>query len=221
MPVFEQLDVYDDAIPRLGALNMALDEALLESITRPSLRFYRWDHPAVSFGYFGRFQDVAEHVTQRDLVRRWTGGGIVFHGEDLTYTLVIPASLKHLHTSSKAVYASVHAALRDLLLLRGCRAQLATDESPPISDACFSRPVVADVIVNGRKIAGAAHRRTRTGLLHQGSIQAIDFSGDFAAAFARALSQRCEDRTFASTLLDRANHIAESKYAKEDWLQRR
>lgn len=221
MPVFDQLDVYHDPTPRSAALNMAVDEALLESSTKPLIRFYRWDHRALSFGYFGKFADVAEHATQRDLVRRWTGGGIVFHGEDLTYTLVIPASLRHLHTSSKSVYAAVHTALCDALLRRGCRAELATEEAPPISEACFARPVVADVTVNGRKVAGAAHRRTRSGLLHQGSIQAVDLSDDFGSTFADALSRRCEERSFDPQLLDRAHQIAESKYARASWLQRR
>ena len=71
---------------------MAIDEALLEAVTIPSIRFYRWNSPALSFGYFGKFSDVAEYATERDLVRRWTGGGIVFHGDDLTYSIVIPAS---------------------------------------------------------------------------------------------------------------------------------
>jgi lipoate-protein ligase A len=73
-------------------MNMAIDEALLESLTLPAVRFYRWQSPALSFGYFGRFADVASYQSERDLVRRWTGGGIVFHGEDLTYSILIPAN---------------------------------------------------------------------------------------------------------------------------------
>ena len=73
-------------------MNMAIDEALLETAVVPSIRFYRWHSPALSFGYFGKFSDVAIYAAERDLVRRWTGGGIVFHGDDLTYSIVIPAS---------------------------------------------------------------------------------------------------------------------------------
>ena len=91
MPLFEQLALYQDGAPHSAALNMAIDEALLELAEVPSIRFYRWDHPALSFGYFGRYADVAEHAAKRDMVRRWTGGGIVFHGNDLTYSLVIPS----------------------------------------------------------------------------------------------------------------------------------
>ena len=73
-------------------MNMAIDEALLESATIPTIRFYRWNSPALSFGYFGTFSDVAIYAAERDLVRRWTGGGIVLHGDDLTYSIIIPAS---------------------------------------------------------------------------------------------------------------------------------
>ena len=75
-----------------AAMNMAIDEALLESATVPSVRFYGWHSPALSFGYFGRFSDVAIYASERDLVRRWTGGGIVFHGDDITYSIALPSS---------------------------------------------------------------------------------------------------------------------------------
>ena len=71
---------------------MAIDEALLQAAEVPTSRFYRWDHLALSFGYFGKFTEVASSFQKRDLVRRWTGGGIDFHGDDLTYSLVIPAT---------------------------------------------------------------------------------------------------------------------------------
>ncbi len=221
MPVFDQLDIYHDPTPRLAALNMALDEALLESATRPLIRFYRWDHPALSFGYFGKFADVAPHAAHRDLVRRWTGGGIVFHETDLTYALIIPASLRQLHASSKSVYAAAHAALRDALRGRGWGAELATEEAPAISEACFERPVVADVMAHGRKVAGAAHRRTRAGLLHQGSIQDVETSNDLAHDFASCLSHECHEQSLDADLLGRAQALAESKYATAAWLHRR
>src|SRR5436189_4258680 len=83
--LFAALNIYQDAA-HSAAMNMAIDEALLEHAKIPLIRFYRWYSPALSFGYFGRFSDVAEHADVRDLVRRWTGGGIVFHGDDLTYS---------------------------------------------------------------------------------------------------------------------------------------
>src|SRR5437016_11611684 len=78
--LFAKLDVYRDHAAHSAAMNMATDEALLEHATAPSIRFYRWHSPALSFGYFGKFSDVAVCAAERELVRRWTGGGIVFHG---------------------------------------------------------------------------------------------------------------------------------------------
>src|SRR4029077_13674801 len=88
--MFDHLQVYHDTEVYSTALNMALDEALLEKAAMPALRFYRWGRPAISFGYFGKFDDAARAGVGYELVRRWTGGGIVLHGNDLTYSLVLP-----------------------------------------------------------------------------------------------------------------------------------
>jgi len=187
--LFVTLDVYHDTIPQPAALNMAIDEALLHAATVPSIRFYRWSSPALSFGYFGRFADVVSYAAQRDLVRRWTGGGIVFHGDDLTYSIVIPSTDPLFGESSMSIYEKIHRALAEALVRAGqlvvvaaigdcgaARSATKTGVNYPEyngSYRCFSNPVPADVMLNGRKIAGAAQRRTRAGLLHQGSIQGI------------------------------------------------
>src|SRR6266540_3003191 len=124
MSIFAAFDVYHDIAPHSAAMNMAIDEAMLESAAAPSIRFYRWESPALSFGYFGRFADVGDEASKRDLIRRWTGGGIVFHGEDLTYALVIPRSDPVFRKSSGAVYAAIHGALRNALVANGERAEL-------------------------------------------------------------------------------------------------
>src|SRR5450755_1444903 len=169
MSIFAALEVYHDGTPRSAAMNMAIDEVLLESAKIPSLRFYRWDHAALSFGYFGRYADVAPHQSERDLVRRWTGGGVVLHGEDLTYSLVIPAHDSSFANSSMSIYAAVHEEIRRALVASGKRAELATvarlsrvvDTGTAVSDPpeagynaghCFANPVRADVLVNGQKV---------------------------------------------------------------------
>jgi lipoate-protein ligase A len=86
---------------------------------------------------------------------------------------------------------------------------------------CFANPVRADVLVDGRKVAGAAQRRTRAGLLHQGSIQQVDLGADFARRFAKELSENCSQRRIDSELSDRAKKIAKKKYATQAWLRRR
>src|ERR1700720_3266543 len=145
MSIFGSLDVYHDESPRSAALNMAIDEALLESVSEPSIRFYRWNYPALSFGYFGNFADVSNHSAERDLVRRWTGGGIVFHGDDLTYSIVIPAGDAAFAKSSISIYEKIHNAIRAALALSGQDVELAANGVPKVSDSCFANPVRADV----------------------------------------------------------------------------
>jgi lipoate-protein ligase A len=236
MSLFKTLQVYCDDTPRVAAMNMAVDEALLESAEVSSVRFYRWDHPALSFGYFGKYEDVACHQSERDLVRRWTGGGIVFHGDDLTYALVIPANASAFAESSISIYEKIHKAMRDALAANGAPAELvavaavydrrqhsnpAVTDRPYNGNACFQNPVRADVLVNGRKIAGAAQRRSRTGLLQQGSIQNIDLREDFPERFAQALSVNWKKCRIDEQILTSARQIAEQKYDSESWLRRR
>ncbi|MFN2541188.1 MAG: hypothetical protein ABR514_03335 [Chthoniobacterales bacterium] len=225
---------------------MALDEALLECASVPSIRFYKWDSPALSFGYFGRFADVANHASERELVRRWTGGGIVFHGEDLTYSIVIPIIDPLSRESSPSIYEKIHASLRDALITSGKRVEVSAVAAlcerrinffvrgagePSVSNnatladrryrSCFANPVPGDVMLDDRKIAGAAQRRTRAGLLHQGSIQHVDLANGLAEQFAQALSAQCERREIESELLRRAQEIASQRYAIGAWLRKR
>jgi lipoate-protein ligase A len=233
MKFFQRVEVYNDFMPRPAAMNMAIDEALLESATAPSIRFYRWESPAFSFGYFGRFADVAGNASGRDLVRRWTGGGVVFHGDDLTYSIVIPATDLVFGESSMSIYENVHSALVDALAEMGRHAIVAGGVDPggiaagmrtAVSASgynCFANPVRADVMLNGRKIAGAAQRRTRNGLLHQGSIQDVDLGNGLAEKFAQALCEKCGERKIDNNALKRARELAEQKYGTEAWLRKR
>lgn len=218
--MLSQLDVFRDDELHSAAMNMAIDEALLEVSSSPALRFYRWKSPSLSFGYFGTFASVAEEHECRELVRRWTGGGIVLHGEDLTYSITLPAVLAAQFRSSRAVYMRVHEAIRQALT-SPARAILATEAAPKISDACFANAVQADVIADGRKIAGAAQRRTRVGLLHQGSIQYDALPVNFADRFTKQLCGAFELKTFSPGLLERAEQISAHRYATEAWLRLR
>jgi lipoate-protein ligase A len=230
---FAALHVYHDDAAHVAAMNMAIDEALLEQAAVPSIRFYRWQSPALSFGYFVKFADVANYADQRDLVRRWTGGGIVFHGDDLTYSIIIPAGDAAFGESSISIYEKIHHALCYALTDTGHRAVVAgvddpgvhrVDSAPDVTAAgysCFANPVHADVMIDGRKIAGAAQRRTRSGLLQQGSIQSIDVRNGLAQQFAKALSANCSERKINEEILNRARELAQRKYGDTAWLRRR
>ena len=230
--LFSVLDVYRETVAHTAAMNMAIDEALLEQATLPLIRFYDWKSPALSFGYFGRFAEVARYAGERDMVRRWTGGGIVFHGEDLTYGLVIPSADKFFAESSMSIYEKVHKALSDVLTRTG-RSAVMAKHGPRFTSStarggaasadygCFSNPVSADVLLDGQKIAGAAQRRTRRGLLQQGSIQGVELQPNLREQFAEALSTGCRERTIHQEILDRAGELAQQKYAAKTWLRKR
>lgn len=212
---------------------MSIDEALVETATIPTIRFYGWRSPALSFGYFGKFSDVAIYAAEHDLVRRWTGGGTVFHGYDLTYSIVVPASDPAFDESSIAIYEKVHCALADALNEIGERAVVAGGVDPggvalskhaAVSASgynCFANPVRADVMMDGRKVAGAAQRRTRRGLLQQGSIQGFAMKSDTVQKFTQTLSSDCGEFEINGQILQRAQQLEQQKYGTESWLKKR
>ncbi|MFN2621441.1 MAG: biotin/lipoate A/B protein ligase family protein [Chthoniobacterales bacterium] len=218
--MLERLQLFDDRDERSAALNMAVDEALLAACAAPVLRFYRWRRPSISFGYFGRYAEVAAESERRDIVRRWTGGGIVPHGADFTYSLVVPRDHPFYQRSSLEIYAAIHEAICRALQANGMEAFLANGAAPKISEECFANAVRADVMSDGQKIAGAAHRRTRAGLLHQGSIQRNDLPDQFREDFAGMLCPQFERMTFSSKLSEQAAEIAQKKYGTNEWLTR-
>ena len=154
--------------------NMALDEALLQSapqLGRPVLRFYGWLEPAATFGYSQKYAEIEKLTKLRPLVRRPTGGGLVPHDADWTYSLVFPSG--HFWHRLKAVesYRRAHEWVRDAFAKMNVPTTLAPTSQKQIPDQCFIGAEKDDVLWHGRKIAGAAQRRTRDGLLIQGSVQ--------------------------------------------------
>ena len=93
------------------AFNMALDEALLEAASRlgqPVLRFYGWTEPAATFGYFQKYAEVERATLLRPLIRRPTGGGIVPHDADWTYSLVFPPDHEWHSLKAEESYRRIH-----------------------------------------------------------------------------------------------------------------
>ncbi len=216
--LFSELVRLDDPEPHPAALNMAIDEVLLRTATLPLLRIYRWARPAVSFGYFGRYAEVERAWPGREAVRRWTGGGIVPHGEDFTYSLLIPTGCAFFKMRTEDSYRAIHESLAAALGM-GADA-LAPDPAPKVSDTCFENAARHDLVIGCTKIAGAAQRRTRFGLLHQGSIQHPGLPPDFQKLFTAALGARIEQRTVAEALILESAVLAAEKYGTPAWLRR-
>ena len=162
-----------------AALNMALDEALLESMPRlgrPVLRFYGWTEPAATFGYFQKYADVERATPLRPLIRRPTGGGIVPHNADWTYSLVFPAGHEWHSLKAEASYRRVHEWIQKAFAKLNVITELAPTpnselRTPNSAIGCFAGYEKHDVLWKGKKIAGAAQRRNKLGLLIQGSVQ--------------------------------------------------
>jgi lipoate-protein ligase A len=154
--------------------NMALDEALLESAPDsggPVLRFYGWTEPAASFGYSQKFSEIERWTMLRPLLRRPTGGGLVPHDADWTYSVVVPPGHSWYKLKAVESYRRIHEWIRDAFVNMNVTTTLAPLSQKQIPGQCFIGSEKFDVLWRGRKIAGAAQRRTRAGLLIQGSIQ--------------------------------------------------
>lgn len=218
--LFGKLIEVHDPSPHPAALNMALDEVLLADASEPTLRIYRWERPAVSFGYFGKHGPVAASWPGREIVRRMTGGGVVPHGEDLTYSLIVPAAHRVARLSPRDIYRSVHEALATLVANAGETPVLALPEVHVHSAECFESPVEFDLLLNGRKIAGAAMRRTRSGLLLQGSLQEFPAMETLRMGLPSAFGERVVGREIFSSEFASAESLARSKYATREWTER-
>ncbi len=173
MPVFEQLHVWIDPVKRPGPEAMAVDEWLLETMVTPVLRIYGWLGEWGSVGYFGQLTAARAAFPELEWVRRWTGGGTVDHRADWSYTVVAPAGTVIAGLRGAESYRILHEALARTLLDEGIDARLSTGADLTGAALCFENPVGHDLIdPAGRKLAGAGQRRTRRGLLHQGSVAA-------------------------------------------------
>ena len=220
MPYFDHLELLPDTEPHSAPVNMAMDEIILEEISVPILRTYRWLRPAVSFGYFEKYSAVENQYSNREMVRRWTGGGVVLHGEDVTYSIMAPRDCALSKMQPAQSYLAVHELIMQTMQELGMAASLTAAASPKISAACFKNAVSHDVLLGDRKIAGAAQRRTRAGLLHQGSIQSTELPDDFIEKFAVKLAIEVIQRPAKQGELAAAIALAESKYATPQWMRK-
>lgn len=163
--------------------HMDKDQQLLNEICitdQPILHFYEWDGPSATHGYFtdpSLYLDL-EVSRQKDLniARRPTGGGIVFHVTDLAFSVLIPASHPAYSTNTLENYAFInrHVAQAIVKYKKELRTDFFQIEKKTSHQACqhfcMANPTIYDVMVDGKKVGGAAQRRTRFGFLHQGTI---------------------------------------------------
>jgi lipoate-protein ligase A len=210
--------------------NMAVDEILLVNSAlldgKVLVRVYRWDRPSVSFGSSQICpQELADKYT---LVRRPTGGGVVYHDVDLTYTVVVPPGHSILQLDRMESYKVFHEALLIKMTEDGVAAVLedhGTDHVDRATMQCFVSPSRFDLVApSGSKYAGAAQRRTRMGILHQGSILLEAAGGSWDKLHTELLESlkikfNVDYQTWQppQELIDEATRLGVEKYSTEKW----
>lgn len=214
------------------ALNMAIDEELLfesQKFNIPFLRFYEWDTKAMSIGYIQNYSQTAKEGYA--LVRRPTGGGVVFHDVDITYTVVIPSGHTIECLSREESYHIFHKIIIKALSSIGIDSQLVHDTEitkERQSVKCFTAPVKFDVAVktsdSTSKVAGAAQRRTKYGILHQGSIVLSNIKiirntliQNIIYSFKEELGIDFTSFTPDQVFFNDAETLSQTKYSLDSW----
>ncbi|MBG0786494.1 MAG: lipoate--protein ligase family protein [Anaerolineaceae bacterium] len=209
--------------PANGAWNMAVDEAILESVysggSLPTLRVYAWEPACLSLGHVQAFAEVnTEALMQNgwDIVRRPTGGRAILHVDELTYSVIAPKSEPRVSGGVLESYLRLSQALLRALKLMGLNPE--ANEKKPETDpkkpnpVCFEVPSNYEITVGGKKLIGSAQARRNEGILQHGAlplhgdltriISALNFRDD--AARERASERLLSHATTVESVLGTA-----------------
>lgn len=215
---------------------MAVDQLLLQRYPEPAAvryRHYEWHRPAFTFGYSQKIAFVRERLPTNEgleVVRRATGGGLVDHRDDWTYALVIPRAHPLYERPGPTIYQAVHHALAEALMAIG--AEVCLQRQPPqlAPGVCFERAELDDIVRlrDSRKVAGAALKRNKHGILLQGSVwrpAAGDLAWDdlddrLATSLASALDASLAEPGWPTFDPDEEEALTE-RYASQEWTEKR
>jgi len=227
-----------------AAENMATDFLMLQRYPKPEVarfRHYDWRGPAWTFGYSQKIAFIRSQLpadtNPSALCRRVTGGGLVDHREDWTYALVIPRGFALEELRATESYRLVHECLAAVLRAQGVPATVKTHCEPPadpdlacgLAGVCFQRAELHDIVheTTDEKIAGAAQKRNKHGLLFQGSIArsavgtaSVDWESlafTFAAALAVELGAEAQAVPWPEFNEDEASNLVEH-YGSTEWI---
>ncbi|MFZ5651676.1 MAG: lipoate--protein ligase family protein [Bacillota bacterium] len=170
---------------RSGFDNMAIDEAILMAHSRgrnpPTLRFYGWDPPALTLGYFQKPADTVDFEACGrlgiDVVRRPTGGRAILHHREVTYSVIARDNNPLVAGTVEQSYLRLSRGL--LMGLRKLGADVALNEARRPAGkgpACFDSPALYEMVVNGRKLAGNAQCRREGCVLQHGALPIVNDS---------------------------------------------
>ncbi len=213
---------------------MAIDEVLMTSQENqnalPTLRFYRWSSPAYSIGYFQSVETVLKRFDcakkKISVVRRLTGGGLVFHGEDLTFSLSMKNPNPFFAGDVKDSYLKVNEALRVGIQEAFQGLDYADCKTVPSGRAtnervCFEAPSCYDLLLKGKKVVGASQRRLGEAILHQSSVfldnKHSALEKNIQAGFERVWKINFKEMPLTQEELNKAGKKEKERYANPEW----
>ncbi|MEK7232501.1 MAG: hypothetical protein AAB268_01690 [Elusimicrobiota bacterium] len=204
-----------------AAAHMALDEAVLLGSAPDALvlRIYEWKGEACTFGFSQKYAD-AKAACKKGIepVRRATGGGIVFHDGDVTFSLVFPWDKTR---APETIYRNIHRGIHLALKARGTANGMwsSTGQAPGIAASCFARAEKDDLVdEDDNKIMGGALRKKGTKGLYQGSLRVRVPSEVVLDGITREFGPASLE--IHSPWLEAGERL-ESRYRSAEWNERR
>lgn len=213
-----------DETARSGPANMAIDQAIAEACAAgeslPTLRFYRWQPPAVSLGRHQSAEDVdLAHIEKLgyELVRRPTGGRAILHTDELTYSVAGSQDEPRLAGGVMDAYLRLSnalvAGLRHLEVMAVDKAAAHVRAGPNVSAACFEVPSAYEITAGGRKLLGSAQSRRAGYVLQHGTLPLV---GDITRLIAVLALSQAEATALHQELTLRAGTLAQALGVADD-----
>lgn len=226
---------------------MAIDEAIVQAIEPddpPVLRFFDWSQPAISIGYSQKINEVLDvPICKKEkmfFVRRPTGGGVVLHGGNITYSVIIPVPHREWN---KGMFWMIQYWIKKGMDALGIETTQYNEIKKNSPGYCFVSPSFGDIIIADRKIGGLAGRRIRQKMLYQGYLyfenadKTLRFVKGIKELDEKAVNLKdfCADKVEIKKSIvdnwyeeltkdklndkeeDMADSLCESKYSQDEW----
>ena len=175
--------------PADGVWNMSVDQMLLRNADQAGeafVRFYGWQTPVLSLGYFQPIAERQSHAASLDcpVVRRASGGGAIVHDQEITFSIALP-SANRWSKKNNELYRTIHGGIVNFLRSHGINAaeyekhvndsggengQTVHSDNSERAFLCFERRTDGDIVVDGHKVGGSAQRRSRKAILQHTSL---------------------------------------------------
>ena len=217
------LDVYSQmAIDELICCNKNLED-------KNFLRFFNWQNKkAITFGYAQRSKSLKEQFALGyQITRRPSGGGIVYHEDDLTFSIIFTSTQK-----VEEIYKNLHTAIAGELKKYINKVQNYEQKNifKPVengqSKACFANPVLDDLMVEGKKILGGAIRRFNNRILYQGTLQIAqartkeEYKKAIKNALEKFFNEKSCEKEVSQEVLTQVYNQAEQVYKSAAWINK-